>query len=193
MRAMACLHTRYVPVRFTSRTRCHSLRSSRCTGPPPATPAAVTTPSMRPCCSTIVLTARSTCDSSRTSIGSSPSDRSTPIAVAPSRCSRSTHARPIPDAPPVTSATFPESPSTRAGRYAVSENGAVAFDDGVASRRREAAPRAPEDDRQDQTERADAHEDPPDGDDVETVHGRVDREREDRADGDEEETDADTH
>ena len=30
-------------------TRCHSVRSTMCTGPPPATPAAVTTASMRPC------------------------------------------------------------------------------------------------------------------------------------------------
>ena len=48
MRVTACLHTRKVPVRFTAMIRSHSLWSSRWTGPPPATPAAFTTPSTRP-------------------------------------------------------------------------------------------------------------------------------------------------
>ena len=67
MRAIACLHTRNVPVRFTSSTRCHSSRSSRCAGPPPATPAAVTTASMRPCSATVASTAAAIAASSRTS------------------------------------------------------------------------------------------------------------------------------
>src|SRR4029077_9488440 len=46
--ATAALATRNVPVRVTAITRYHSARSSRWTGPPPATPAAWTTPSSRP-------------------------------------------------------------------------------------------------------------------------------------------------
>ena len=40
IRANAAFTTRNVPVRLTPTTRSHSVRSSRCTGPPPATPAA---------------------------------------------------------------------------------------------------------------------------------------------------------
>ena len=67
MRAIACLHTRNVPVRLTSSTRCHSSRSSRCAGPPPATPAAVTTVSRRPCSAIVASTAAAIAASSRTS------------------------------------------------------------------------------------------------------------------------------
>ena len=45
--ASAALATRKVPVRLIPITRSHSARSSRCTGPPPATPAAWKTPSRR--------------------------------------------------------------------------------------------------------------------------------------------------
>ena len=46
--ARAALATRNVPVRLIAITRSHSALSSRWTGPPPATPAAWTTPSSRP-------------------------------------------------------------------------------------------------------------------------------------------------
>src|SRR3984957_4872204 len=45
---MTCLAVRNVPVRLTAITRAHSCEGSMCTGPPPATPAAFTSPSTVP-------------------------------------------------------------------------------------------------------------------------------------------------
>ena len=133
MCAIACLHTRNVPVRFTSSTRCHSSRSSRCAGPPPATPAAVTTASSRPCSATVASTAAAIAASSRTSastnddVGQRPaalrascrgSERSRPTTRAPSCTKRATHASPMPDAAPVTSATLPSRLSMRSSSTA---------------------------------------------------------------------------
>ncbi len=45
---MTCFAVRNVPVRLIEMTRSHSSAGSMCTGPPPATPAALTSPSMLP-------------------------------------------------------------------------------------------------------------------------------------------------
>src|SRR5690349_20316537 len=107
----ACLHTRNVPVRFTRITRSHSAASSRWIGPPPATPAAFSTTSRRPWSRTTASTASRIDDSSATSATrtspSGPGCRSTPTTFAPSSPKRRAHARPIPDAAPVTNATLP--------------------------------------------------------------------------------------
>src|SRR5262245_26233792 len=107
----ACLQTRNVPVRLTRTTRSHSAASSRWIGPPPATPAAFSTTSRRPWSRTIPSTASRIEGSSATSAmrtsPSGPASRSTPATLAPSSANRRAHARPIPDAAPVTRATLP--------------------------------------------------------------------------------------
>src|ERR671918_2089532 len=107
----ACLDTRSVPVRLTRTTRSHSAASSRWIGPPPATPAAFSTTSIRPWSATTASTASRIDGSSATSATrtspSGPGCRSTPTTFAPSTAKRRAHARPIPDAAPVTSATLP--------------------------------------------------------------------------------------
>src|SRR5450759_1978063 len=120
---MTCLAMRYVPVRLTEMTHCHSPCSSSRTGPPPATPAAFTRPSIRPNVSVVDATRSTTEASSLTSTcrndhdpvsGGSPScsvqsthsARSAPITVAPSLSRRSAHAKPIPEAAPVTTTTL---------------------------------------------------------------------------------------
>ena len=93
-----------------------------CTGPAPATPAAVTTPSTRPKRWTVAATSRSTAASSVTSV-SRNSHRalavtpagcatSAPITWAPSSSNRSAVARPIPDAAPVMMTVLSRSPRT---------------------------------------------------------------------------------
>src|SRR2546429_5151944 len=107
----ACLHRRNVPVRFARITRSHSAASSRWIGPPPATPAALSTTSRRPWSRTTASIASRIDDSSATSATrsspSGPGCRSTPTTFAPSSPKRRAHARPIPDAAPVTNATLP--------------------------------------------------------------------------------------
>src|SRR3989440_10207784 len=107
----ACLHTRNVPVRFTRITRSHSAASSRWIGPPPATPAALSTTSRRPWSRTTASIASRIDDSSATSATrtspSGPGCRSTPTTFAPPSPKRRAHDRPSPDAAPVTSATLP--------------------------------------------------------------------------------------
>src|SRR6185436_4651539 len=56
-----------------------------------------------------------------------------------------------------------------------------------------AAPARPEDQREEETNRADDHQDPSDGGDVEPSDRRVDREGEDRTDRDQEQADSDSH
>ena len=118
---MTCLAMRNVPVRLTERTRCHSSWSSVCTGPPPATPAALTMPSIRPRLETVAATSSATEGSSATSTCRNDQDlpndgsgarsaRSAPTTVAPSSSSRSAHARPMPEAAPVTITTLFLSP-----------------------------------------------------------------------------------
>src|SRR5437764_9130255 len=76
------------------------------TGPPPATPAALTTPSTRSPASSMRL---ATADSSVTSTvrTASPPATSAPTTSAPSSTSRCTVAWPMPDAAPVTTTVFP--------------------------------------------------------------------------------------
>ena len=64
---ITCFAVRYVPVRFTAMTRAHSSAGSMCTGPPPATPAAFTSPSMLPPKATAARTSSTTEPSSATS------------------------------------------------------------------------------------------------------------------------------
>ena len=114
-----CLEVRKVPVRFTEITRSHSPASSAWTGPPPATPAALTSPSTRPPKPTAAPTRARTDASSATSttddahvprpvVRPSPtgavgdSTRSAPITAAPSSSRRAAQARPMPEAEPVT-------------------------------------------------------------------------------------------
>src|SRR3954471_8339236 len=90
-------------------TRFHSSASTRWIGPPPATPAALTMPSMRPCSATSASTNAATALSSPTSRAPTPSagTRSAPTAMPPSSRTRSTVAAPMPDAAPVTRTTLP--------------------------------------------------------------------------------------
>src|SRR5436305_7188848 len=76
-----------------------------CTGPPPAMPAACTTPSTCPTSSMRAATA----DSSVTSTVRMPSPpaMSAPTTVAPSSCNRVVVASPMPDAAPVTTTVLP--------------------------------------------------------------------------------------
>ena len=113
---ITCLAVRNVPLRFTPRTWSQLAPSTRCTGPPPDTPALVTTPSMRPVSSVAAATNAWTEPSSVTSQISKRSGAVTPAAAgprsppttrAPSAVKRSTHAAPIPDDEPVTSMTLP--------------------------------------------------------------------------------------
>ena len=104
----ACLATRKVPVRLMSITRCHSSRSSRWTGPPPATPAALTTESSRPWARRRWRRPRSATAVSSvmsTAWSTSPVDVEGRRTVAPSSRKRVTQASPMPEAAPVTSAT----------------------------------------------------------------------------------------
>src|SRR5262249_27130649 len=107
----ACLHTRNVPVRLTRTTRSHSAASSKWIGPPPATPAALSTTSRRPWSRTTPSMASAIEGSSATSaIRTSPSGpgcRSTPATLAPSSPNRRAHARPIPHPAPGTTAALP--------------------------------------------------------------------------------------
>ncbi len=65
---MTCLATRKVPVRLTSMIRDHSAAGSMCTGPPPATPAAWTSPSTDPPKESAACTSAATAASSVTSV-----------------------------------------------------------------------------------------------------------------------------
>ena len=111
-------------------TRCHSASSTRWAGPPPATPAAVTVPSMRPPpastpAATSACTARLVGDVGADVgpplaevVGSSA--RSAPTTVAPSASSRRAVARPMPDAAPVTITTLPSTPLIRSSDLSAS-------------------------------------------------------------------------
>ena len=117
------MQTRNVPLRLMSTTRSHSSTERRWTGPPPATPAEFTTTSRRPKRSLVVATAAATDSSRRTSpaISNAPGEiravsvqrpspfsaASNPTTRAPSCAKRRAQAEPIPDAAPVTKATFP--------------------------------------------------------------------------------------
>src|SRR3954468_5246152 len=105
--ATACFPTRNVPLRLMSTTRSHSSAGTRCTGPPPATPAACTTASRRPSAVTTEATAPATAASSRTSTTVSAPSRSQPTTVAPSAAKRCALAAPMPDAAPVITAILP--------------------------------------------------------------------------------------
>src|ERR1700722_14942424 len=105
--ASAALATKKVPVRLIAITRSHSARSSRWTGPPPATPAAWTTPSSRSgtAASTAAIAASSvTSAATNRKLGprSGGAARSAPTTLPPSASRRSAVARPMPDAAPVT-------------------------------------------------------------------------------------------
>ena len=105
--ASAALATTNVPVRLMPITRFHSARSSRWTGPPPATPAAWKTPSRRSGTASITAAiAVSSVTSAVTNLKSGPRSggdvRSAPTTVPPSANKRRAVARPIPDAAPVT-------------------------------------------------------------------------------------------
>src|ERR1700754_1718647 len=105
--ARAAFATRNVPVRLIPITRSHSARSSRWTGPPPATPAAWTTPSRRSgTAASMAATAASSVISAVTNVNPGPRSgarvRSAPTTVPPSASRRRAVARPMPDAAPVT-------------------------------------------------------------------------------------------
>src|SRR5947209_179487 len=105
--ASAALATRNVPVRLIPITRSHSLRSSRCTGPPPATPAAWNTPSRRSgtAASTAAMASSSVTSAVRkwkSAPRSGGAATSAPMTVPPSASRRRAVARPMPDAAPVT-------------------------------------------------------------------------------------------
>src|SRR5438270_11887149 len=105
MRSTACFTTRNVPVRLTSSTSRHAASSSRCTGPPPAIPAACTTPSTCPTSSNRVATADS-CVTSTVRMPSPPA-RSAATTLAPPLSKRSAVALPMPEAAPVTTTVLP--------------------------------------------------------------------------------------
>ena len=119
---MAAWHMRKVPVRFTSRICCQLSSATSWLCSKRRMPALFTSRSSRPC-SRAAATAAGAKAGSLTSptsvvtasgraaslaVAASPSSaRSVATTVAPSSTSRCTVARPMPDAPPVTSATRP--------------------------------------------------------------------------------------
>src|SRR5215211_43660 len=115
-----CLAVRKAPVRFTSIVRCQasrSRRSARSSRPVSCTAAFGTTRSSPPNACVACATASRIASSSDTSAISAsspgaPACRSTVATCAPSASRRAATARPMPLAPPVTSARLPERPFT---------------------------------------------------------------------------------
>src|SRR5436305_1191163 len=81
-----------------------------CTGPPPATPAAWTTPSMRSPASSMAAATAASSVTSTLRIPSPPA-MSTPTTVAPSLRNRAAEDAPMPDAAPVTTTVLPSNRS----------------------------------------------------------------------------------